>query len=182
MSISEADVIVNPVFDKSRPTRFVILGELTGRANKEMAKRVLEAAGAKRRRQGVGRDRLPRARRQGSAGRAGAHRVRGLQAGAGVGHRDHPRARPRSVPDVLRPEPERGRSVHVRGGARTARTFFWWERIAKPGRWCRAERSPSACIDRPSSAVRGESTADTAAGHSLRPRCRGIGSSALRAA
>jgi hypothetical protein len=47
MSIAESDIVVNPVFDKSRATRFVILGELTGRANKEMAKRVLEAAGAK---------------------------------------------------------------------------------------------------------------------------------------
>jgi hypothetical protein len=46
-SIAEGDIIVNPVFDKTRPTRFVILGELTGRANKEMAKRVLQAAGAK---------------------------------------------------------------------------------------------------------------------------------------
>jgi NAD-dependent DNA ligase len=47
MSITEADVIVNPVFDKGRQTRFVILGELTGRANKEMAKRILENAGAR---------------------------------------------------------------------------------------------------------------------------------------
>jgi hypothetical protein len=47
MEISEADVIVNPVFDKNRQTRFVILGELTGRANKEMAKRILENAGAR---------------------------------------------------------------------------------------------------------------------------------------
>jgi hypothetical protein len=47
MTISESDVIVNPVFDKSRATRFFILGELTGRVNKEMAKRVLEAGGAK---------------------------------------------------------------------------------------------------------------------------------------
>jgi hypothetical protein len=47
MTISESDAIVNPVFDKNRQTRFVILGELTGRANKDMAKRVLEAAGAR---------------------------------------------------------------------------------------------------------------------------------------
>jgi NAD-dependent DNA ligase len=46
-TISEMDVIVNPVFDKKRQTRFVILGELTGRANKEMAKRILENAGAR---------------------------------------------------------------------------------------------------------------------------------------
>jgi NAD-dependent DNA ligase len=45
--IGEGDTIVNPVFDKERATRFVILGELTGRANKEMAKRVLTNAGAK---------------------------------------------------------------------------------------------------------------------------------------
>jgi NAD-dependent DNA ligase len=47
MSITESDVVVNPVFNKGRQTRFVILGELTGRANKEMAKRILENAGAR---------------------------------------------------------------------------------------------------------------------------------------
>jgi hypothetical protein len=47
MQVAEGDIIVNPVFDKNRATRFVILGELTGRANKEMAKRVLTSAGAK---------------------------------------------------------------------------------------------------------------------------------------
>jgi type II secretory pathway pseudopilin PulG len=46
-SVATSDVIVNPVFDKARATRFFILGELTGRANVEMAKRVLTAAGAK---------------------------------------------------------------------------------------------------------------------------------------
>jgi NAD-dependent DNA ligase len=47
MTILSGDIVVNPVFDKSKATRFVILGELTGRVNKEMAKRVLEGAGAK---------------------------------------------------------------------------------------------------------------------------------------
>lgn len=46
-SVAETDIIVNPVFDKSRATRFVILGEMTGRVNKDLAKRVLESAGAK---------------------------------------------------------------------------------------------------------------------------------------
>lgn len=45
--IAEGDIIVSPVFDRMKPTKFVILGELTGRLNKEAAKRVLEGLGCK---------------------------------------------------------------------------------------------------------------------------------------
>jgi NAD-dependent DNA ligase len=45
--IAEGDIIVSPVFDKNKATKFVILGELNGRLNKEAAKRVLEGLGAK---------------------------------------------------------------------------------------------------------------------------------------
>jgi hypothetical protein len=45
--ITEGDIIVSPVFDRSRATKFVFLGEPNGRLNKEAAKRVLEGLGAK---------------------------------------------------------------------------------------------------------------------------------------
>ncbi len=45
--IAEGDWITNPFFDPTRATRFVFLGELTGRYNKEVAKRMLEQSGAK---------------------------------------------------------------------------------------------------------------------------------------
>ncbi len=45
--VGEGDLILSPIFDKSKTLHFVILGELPGRYNREMAAKILESHGAK---------------------------------------------------------------------------------------------------------------------------------------
>ena len=45
--VGEGDMILSPIFDKSKTLRFVVLGELPGRYNREMATKILESHGVK---------------------------------------------------------------------------------------------------------------------------------------
>jgi NAD-dependent DNA ligase len=45
--VGEGDMILSPIFDKSKTLHFVVLGELPGRYNREMATKILESHGVK---------------------------------------------------------------------------------------------------------------------------------------